>query len=195
MKKILPLVFAFFLLTGSLVANEAITVDRVNFNSLRNDWIQMEVRLRCNANPSPEARHSRFVENIRIKVYIAFERDAEARLFDYYASEVEIVAMKQNDRSNVYFYLPGPIVERDRLRKDPDFFYVEISVNDELQAPQRDAMSRSIPNLEILESFISNANSGSVENEDLLMPIYLVPEVDRGRIGDLPVFLRRDGNR
>jgi hypothetical protein len=55
-------------------------------------------------------------------------------------------------------------------------------------------MSSSIRSLEILNSFISKADSGSVENEHKLMPIYLVAGtgVDMGRVSDLPVFLRRD---
>lgn len=194
MKKLLSPLYLLILLSSSLIAEDAIKVDRVDFNSLRDDWIQMQIELSCLGNPSPEARDSRFVEKIKVKVYLAWVRDEQERKYDYYASEVEIVIMEQGDDNNVYFYLPGLIAERDRLKPDPDFFYVEISVDGEVQVPlsQTHAMSNNIPNMEILKTFTSKANTGSLENEHLLMPIYLVSGVDLGRVSDLPIFLRRD---
>lgn len=192
MKKfLLPLHFL-ILLTSSLIANNAIEVDRIDFNSLRDDWVQVEIELSCNGNPSPDAKNPRFVENIKVKVYLAYLRDEATRKYDYYTAEVEIVIMEQGDDNNVYFYLPGPIVERDQLKTDPDFYYAEVSVNGERLPPQQTAMSRSIKSLQILESFVSNADSGSVENEHMLMPIYLVSGIDTGRVSNLPVILRRD---
>lgn len=192
MKKFLIALYLLILFAPAVIADEAISVKRVDFNSLRDDWVQMEIELHCAGNPSAEARNSRFVEKIKVKVYLAYERDAKAREFDYYTSEVEIVIMEQGDDDNVYFYMPGPIVKRDQLKTDPDYYYVEVSVDGEAQEPQKFAMSRNIPNLEILNSFTSKADSGSVENEHMLMPIYLVTGIDLGRVSDLPVFLRRD---
>lgn len=195
MKNFLFALHLLILLSANLFAEKAIEVDRVDFNSLRDDWIQVEIELSCRGNPSPEARNSRFVEYINVRVYLAWERDASEREYDYYTSEVDIVIMEQGDDNNVYFYLPGLIVDRDRLDTDPDFFYVEIFVNDERQEPesQTPAMSSNITNLQILEAFISKAESEAVDNEHLLMPIYLAPSgIDLGRVGSLPVFLRRD---
>lgn len=195
-KNSLPKLFLAFaasaLFAHSVFAQEAIQVDRVDFNSLRDDWIQMEIELSCDGNPAEDARNDRFVEKIGVKAYIAYERDASNREYDYYTSEVEIVIMEQGDANNVYFYLPGGIVERDRLKKDPDFFYVEVTVNGETQEPQKKAMSSNIPNLEILNSFTSRAESEAGVNDDLLMPIYLVSGIDLGRVSDQPTYLRRD---
>lgn len=174
------------------IAQEAIEVDRVKFNSLRDDWTQMEIELSCNGNPSEDARNARFVEKIGVKAYIAYERDASAREYDYYSSEVEIVAMEQGDDNNVYFYLPGKIVERDRLDKEPAFYYVQVTVDGETQTPQKSAMSRNIPNADILNSFVSRAESDGSANEHMLMPIYLVTGIDLGRVSDHPTYLRRD---
>ena len=185
----------FFALTACVLsagAQDAIEVDRVDFNSLRNDWIQMEIELSCNGNPAPDARNDKFVEKIGVKAYLAYERDAAEREFDYYTSEVEIIMMEKGDNNNVYFYLPGKIVERDRLRADPFSYYVEITVDGEAQTPQKNARSRNIKSPEILNSFVSRADSDGRVNEHLLMPIYLVTGVDLGRVSDLPAFLRRD---
>lgn len=177
---------------GPLCAQEAIKVDRVDFNSLRDDWIQMEIELSCEGNPREDARDPRYVEKIRLKAYLAYERDAGERSYDYYTSEIEIIIMERGDNNNVYFYLPGLIVERDKLQTDPDFYYVEVSVDGESQKPQKAAMSSNIPNLEILNSFISKADSEGGVNEHMLMPIYLTSGIDLGRVSDLPAFLRRD---
>lgn len=192
MKKcILPLL-SLFAVALSSSAQEAISVDRVDFNSLRDDWIQVEIELSCNGNPDPDARDKRYVEQIKVKAYLAYVRDRSARQYDYYSSEVEIVIMEQGDDNNVYFYLPGPIVERDQLPTDPEFYFVEVSVKGEAQTPQKAAMSSNIPNLEILNSFISRADSEGADHAHRLMPIYLVSGIDLGRVDNLPVFLRRD---
>lgn len=192
MKKYFVPILALLASSFGLCAQEAIRVDRVDFNSLQDDWIQVQVELSCHGNENPEARHPNYVEKIKVKAYLAYERDAQKRAFDYYTSEVEIVIMEKGDDNNVYFYLPGLIVERDRLRKDPDFYYIEVSVDGEAQKPQKLAMSNNIPNLEILNSFISKADAEGDVNEHMLMPIYLVTGADLGRVSDLPAFLRRD---
>lgn len=195
MKKYFVPILAFFCVgVYMLSAQEAIKVDRVDFNSLNDDWIQMEIQLSCEGNLKPDARHRNYVEKIKLKAYIAFERDAKNRSYDYYTSEIEIVIMEKGDDNNVYFFLPGLIVERDQLQTTPDFYYVEVSVDGEAQTPQKAAMSSSIPNLDILNSFTSKADSEGKVNEHMLMPIYLVAGsgVDVGRVNDLPAFLRKD---
>jgi hypothetical protein len=190
-KFLTPLVFLSLL--ASSFAQEAITVDRVNFNSLRDKWVQMEIQLSCNGNPSPEARDRRFVENIKVKAYLAYVLDKSAGKFDFYTSEVEIVVMEQGDDNNVYFYLPGQIVDRDRLpTSDPDYYFVDISVGGELQPSQKSARSSSISNEAILASMKAKAESEGGENDFILMPVYYVPAQYLDRVDDLPTFLRRD---
>ena len=174
-------------------AQETIKVDRVDFNSLRDDKLQVEIELSCEENPDPDARDKDFVEKIRVKAYLAFERDAQERSFDYYTSEVEIILMEKGDDKNVYFYLPGLIVERDQLKTDPDFYYIQVSVGEEVQEPQSTAMSSNIPNFDILSSFVSRADAEGGINEHFLTPIYLMTgDPELGRVSDLPAFLRRD---
>jgi hypothetical protein len=192
MKKYFVPIFALLVSGLTMFAQEAIKVDRVDFNSLRDNWIQMEIELSCTGNPAPDARHRNYVEKIKVKAYLAYVRDASERSYDYYTSEVEIIIMEKGDDNNVYFYLPGLIAERDQLKTDPDFYYVEVSVNGEAQKPQKAAMSSNIPNLDILNSFVSRAQAEGADNDDVLMPIYLVSGIDIGRVSKLPAFLRRD---
>lgn len=194
-KFFIPL-FAFFALISLSSAREPITVKRIDFNSLRDNWTQMEVQLSCAGNPSPEARDPRFVENVKVKVYLAYKLKGKAESgapnFDYYTAEVEIIIMERGDDNNLYFYLPGMIVERDQLPVDPDYYYVEIAIDGDEQAAQKSAMSSSISNQTILDSLLSKANSEGADNDHILMPVYYAPAGNLGRISDLPVFLRRD---
>ncbi len=195
MYKILSPLVVFLALVVSSFAQEAISVDKVDFKSLKDDWIQMEVRLKCGENQSPDARDRNYVQGIKVKVYLAYIRDAATRRYDYYTSEAEIVIMERGDDNNVYFYLPGLIAKRDKLQPaDPEFYYVEVSVGGEVQPPKggSPAISKSIKNLDILNSFISKADSEGSENENILMPVYYVPAEYMGRVDKLPTFLRRD---
>jgi hypothetical protein len=192
MKKYFTPILTLLAASLALPAQEDIRVDRVDFNSLRDDWIQMEIELSCEGNSAEEARDKNYVEKIKVKAYLGYTRDASTRSFDYYTSEVEIIIMEKGDDNNVYFYLPGLIAERDQLKTDPDFYYVEVSINGDAQKPQKAAMSSNIPNLDILNSFISKADSEGSDNEHVLMPYYLVSGIDLGRVSKLPAFLRRD---
>jgi hypothetical protein len=192
MKKYFIPILALLAASLALSAQEDIRVDRVDFNSLRDDWIQMEIELSCEGNSAKEARDKNYVEKIKVKAYLGYTRDASSHSFDYYTGEVEIIIMEKGDDNNVYFYLPGRIAERDQLKTDPDFYYVEVSINGDAQKPQTAAMSSNIPNLDILNSFISKADSEGADNEHLLMPYYLVSGIDLGRVSKLPAFLRRD---
>ena len=192
MKKSLITILTLLSASLTLPAQEDIRVDRVDFNSLRDDWIQMEIELSCEGNSAEEACDKDYVEKIKVKAYLGYTRDASTRSFDYYTSEVEILIMEKGDDNNVYFYLPGLIVERDQLKTDPDFYYVEVAVNGNAQKPQKTAMSSNIPNLDILKSFISKAESEGADNEHILMPIYFVNGIDLGRVSQLPAFFRRE---
>ena len=192
MKIHLVSILVFLAASFMLQAEEDIRVDRIDFNSLRDNWVQMEIELSCEGNSNEEARDKDYVERIKVKAYLGYTRDASARSFDYYTSEIEILIMEKGDDNNVYFYLPGLIVERDQLKTDPDFYYVEVSVNGNAQKPQKAAMSSSIPNLDILNSFISKAESEGTDNEHALIPYYLVSGIDLGRVSQLPTVLRRE---
>jgi len=117
-KSLLPL-FLLVALSCSSIAQEAIKVDRVDFNSLRDDWIQMQIELSCVGNPDPEARNSRFVEDIKVKVYLAFTRDAQARQYDYYVSDVEIIIMEQGDDNNVISIFRASLSSATGCRRIP----------------------------------------------------------------------------
>ncbi len=191
LKKVSTLLLFLFCTLG-LVAQEAVTIERVDFNSLKDDWLQMEIELACNGNPNPEARSSRYVEKIKVKAYVVFTVDQKERKFDFYTSEVEVALLKQGDDANVYFYLPGLIMERDKWPTTPDFYFVELTVDGEVQPTQKRGLSSSITNESILSSMKSLAVAEAEKNKNLLMPLYFVPSEFVGRISKVPAFIRRE---
>ena len=64
MNKYLVSTLIFLVATFMLPAEEDIRVDRVDFNSLRDDWIQMEIELSCEGNSAEEARDKDYVETV-----------------------------------------------------------------------------------------------------------------------------------
>ena len=177
--------------SGQRDRQEVVTIDRVNFDSQNDDWVRVEVELTCNENPLPDARDRDYVEDVNVKVYLAYPINEAERKFDFYVQDVDIVIMERGESYNVYFYLPGLIVERDDLPDEPEYYFVEVSVADNLQPPQEKGLSSKIPNPRLLESMKAKAEAEAGDNEDVLMPIYHAPANVRGRVDDLPVFLRR----
>ena len=157
----------------------------------------MEVELACKGNLSPEARDPDYLGNVEVKVYLAYlPNEAQAPNYDYYTSELEIAIMERRENYNVYFYLPGLIAERDGCvgRKSGVLSTLKSLSTVRRNSPKggSKAISDSIANLQILQSFLSKAESEGQVNEHLLMPIYLVSGTDLGRVSDLPTFVRRD---
>jgi hypothetical protein len=198
MSRLYILFLCFFALVSLSSASEPITVKKVDFTLLRDKWTQVEVELKCGENKSPAARNKDFVENVKAKVYLAYQLDGKtpsgAPKFDYYTAEVEIIMMERGDDYNLYFYLPGMIYERDRFSQvDPAYYYVEISIAGEVLAPQKGAVSDLfITTPSSLPNFVSKADSEGAENDHILMPVYHTPVEYRGKVSDLPIFLRRD---
>ena len=163
---------ALFVVLFSVASAQDVTVDKVKFNTLSKYWVEVEIQLSCNGNSAPDARSSKFLENIKVKPYLAYPKGDSADEFVYFTSEVEILIMEQRDKNNVYFYLPGAVMKRDGL-KYPKYYYVELEVNGNVVPPTNSAYKgvelTSIPNMK------SMTESGAAVNEDVLLPVYYTP--------------------
>ncbi|MGC6455523.1 MAG: hypothetical protein ACON39_00845 [Coraliomargaritaceae bacterium] len=179
----------FYLLGTVRMFGQDVVLDRVSFNSLPRDWVEIEIQITCQGNSSPEARNKDFLENIKIRPYLAYPKGSSPDEFVYFTAEVEILIMEKSDSNNVYFYLPGLLMERDNL-KFPEYYYIEIEVNGEPLTPENEAFdgisSTSIPN------FKTKVESGSEPTKHALMPVYLAPNEYQNRARKLPIFVRRD---
>jgi hypothetical protein len=189
--------FALFVIIGAaqLAAKAPIEVSKVDFNTTKDDWIQMQVELDFGDNTLPDARDKDFFSNVGVKVYVAYEIDAAKRQYDYYSCEVKIALAEAKEKYNVYFYLPGMIVERDRISQaKPAFYYVALDLAGNELAPKQGsyAISNSIKNLQILNSFLAKAKEMSASTKGLLMPSYFAPGAYKSRVQKQPLYLRLD---
>ncbi len=190
------IIFALLVILHVLCAQNAVTVERVKFDSLGDDWMQIEIQLVCNGSMSPDARNPDFVENITIKPLIVYSK---GRNFHFYTASVEVMIMEARDKSSVYFYMPGLVVERDELPSRPGHYYIEISIDGVIQDPSDagEALSSSIRgDLESLKNMQTRANSQaqSINNEGLLLPAYFAPREYSSGARNQPVYKRREPN-
>ena len=179
-----------FLLFGAArVFAQDVVLDRVNFNSLPRDWVEIEIQITCQGNSSPDAINEDFLENIKIRPYLAYPKGSSSDEFVYFSAEVEILIMEKSDSNNVYFYLPGLLMERDSL-KFPKFYYIEIEVNGEALPPENEAYDGIGPTS--ISNFKSKVEAGSDSTKHALMPVYLAPQEYQNRARKMPIFVRRD---
>ena len=155
--------------------DSAAQVDSIKFKNLDNDWVEMEVKIKANRNTAPEAKNERFVDNIKVLGYFAYERDRKARTFDFYKAEVEVISIEQGKTENVYFYMPGVVVKRDRLPKTPPYYCVALEINGQVLPIDSRAYSKSTLNDDTIRSMKTKADAESETNDFILMASYNAP--------------------
>ena len=152
-----------------------VEVENIDFKSLRDDWVQMEIKVRANKNTAEDAKNERFVDNVKLTAYLAYKRDSRARSFDFYKAEVEIISIEQGKQKNVYFYMPGIIIDRDRLPRTPRYYFVALEVDGRNLPLSNKAYSQSTLDKDSLRSMKQKADAESEPNDFILMPHYKAP--------------------
>jgi hypothetical protein len=150
-------------------------VENINFKTLKDNWVQMEIQIRANKNTAEDAKNERFVDNIKVMAYFGYERDSKTKSFDFYKAQVEIISIEQGKKNNVYFFMPGVIVDRDRLPKKPPYYFVALEVDGKVLPLSNKAYSQSSLNDDTLRSMKQKADAESEPNDFILMPHYSVP--------------------
>jgi len=165
------------------------------------DWMAVMMEMLPNLNPDPSARSREFLENVDIILHMAYIQDGKKGtkgepLFDFYQSRCRIGIMKAREPVVLAFFLPGHIIERDNLPREPEYWAVEILVNDVPQEPSKSLVSRFYKKqLEFLPSFLTKSTQESRVNEGLLVPQYLAPAgiTAAARVDTTIPFIREEG--
>tara|TARA_B110000305_G_C19344616_1_gene590971 strand:+ start:374 stop:1000 length:627 start_codon:yes stop_codon:yes gene_type:complete len=165
------------------------------------DWFIARIKIKANQNKSPEANDPKFLDNIKLKFYVALEtknkklmtgKKASYRVFQ---SEVDIVSIRTEEPYHyVSFGIPGVIIERDKLDRSPKIYLVELSVNNQLIPVSKSHNGKGMDGLKsptAISSFKAMASQQESANKDLMMPQYLLPS-GTAKIEKKPVFLRKD---
>lgn len=179
------------LILGSLQLSSAqempVEVADVSFKSLQDDWIQMKIQVRASSNILESAKNERFVDNIKLMAYLGYVRDKKTKSFDFYKSEAEIISIEQGKTKEVHFFMPGVIIKRDRLPKEPPYYFVALEVDGRVFPLSNNAYSQSSLNKESLRSMKQKADAESEVNDFILMPYYNAP-------GNVLLDARLDGD-
>lgn len=170
----------------------------VRFDRVSNNWTKVTLTLDVRGNPSEDAPNRNFLDDIRVDCYVGYENrapDADEPEYVFFRSAARIVTMERG-RSEVHFFLPGPIVDRHRFRTDPFAWMIELEVGGDRLPLRREHVSDNLRSEEAVNNFRDRANSEGARNDGIFMPIYLVPpnivSGARVNLNDLPVYFRLD---
>lgn len=170
--------------------------DPAKIGGQKNDWIRMQVELRANFNPEakPSAEdagkrpaNKQWVDKIKVTATAIFKPVGVTTGADfyYYRAAATVLTMEVNTERSVYFYLPGDIVKRDRLKSSPDYYYVQLEVGG-TEVPLFNEAGRINPDMQgaLHKFFVEKKNfdgardmadRGVSANAGMLRPQYLVP--------------------
>lgn len=192
MKKLILLTLSFCFAQLAFSQTVPAEVSDINFQALDDDWVQVEIQIRANKNTAQDAKNERFVDNIKVMAYLGYEGDSTTKGFDFYKAQVEIVSIEQGKEKNVYFYMPGVIIDRDRLQKKPHYYFVALEVDGKILPLSNDAYSQDTLNRDTLRSMKQKADAESEANDFILRPHYHTPrnllvkaKLDTGKMAPL----------
>jgi hypothetical protein len=181
----LTLTFTFALIS----MGQVVSVNKVKFTSLNDDWLMSEIEIATGRNTLPDAVSERFIENVGIRLYLGFKNDNLDGGVDFYYSEVTAHILERGDKNTVRFFIPGKEIEMNRYNK-PLYYYAEIIVNQKPVSPKSRAFSSRFQSEDSLKNFVKKAKVGSVKNLGRLIPSYLAPRDIVGSDSDAPAYLR-----
>ena len=182
----------------SAVNVRSVHFDPVKLGGQQNPWIRTQVELHANFNPEAKAAteaeagtkkpiNKTWVDKVKVTVTLIFKPigTTTAAEFAYYRSSATVLTMEVNNDRSVYFYLPGDIVKRDRLKMQPDYYYVQLEVGG-TEVPLYNEAGRLSPDMQaaVHKQFVNKkdydgardlADRGVGSNTGMLRPQYLVP--------------------
>ncbi|MDR2981558.1 MAG: hypothetical protein LBV12_04845 [Puniceicoccales bacterium] len=166
---------------------------------------RMEVRLRALANakliedPKAVVPNKDWVDRIKVTVNTIYEAPAGPDTkktdpqFVSYRAAVTIMTMEKNSQGSVFFYLPGEIVKRDRLKKEPYAYIVDIEVDGVAVETTKEMVSKNVNTAKLLAQVKEIADRGASDNAGVLRTQNQIP-FSPGQPSS-PTLLREDTTR
>lgn len=172
--------FSFYLLFLLLVsilpvsAASVLSVGRISFDKVgREDWLRYRLQISCAGNPSESAINPRFLDGVKVRVFLSF-RDS-IKDFSFYSCEVEIVTLQQGEKYLLDFFLPGSVVKRDRLSTNPFAYLVEFAVGEHPIPFESEFGSTNMNHESARQMFNDKAEAVKAETDGILIPSYFAP--------------------
>jgi hypothetical protein len=202
----------------SAVNVRSVHFDPVKLGGQQNPWIRTQVELHANFNPeakaAPEAEagpkkpiNKNWVDKVKVTVTLIFKPigTTTAEEFAYYRSTATVLTMEVNTDRSAYFYLPGDIVKRDRLKMQPDYYYVQVEVGGTEQplfsengrpvADMGNALHKFFLDKKNFDLARPQADRAVGSTSGMLRPHYLVPAAFYDNLpqgSPQPEFIRED---
>lgn len=193
---------------GAVGAEHCVAVKEVKFTQLKLSgpyaWNRVEVVVDPRGlNPDPKAPNKRWIDKVKVTLTIGYkgEKSKTAEDWNYYRASATILTLEQNNARSVFFYLPGDVVKRDMLRKDPDVYYVDLEVGSTTQAvfdakglliaDQKASVSKELLKKADYDGCKGFADRGVLNTAGILRPQYLVGFYDK-EWQFSPEFVRED---
>ena len=169
-----------------------VLVQGVRFDSLDNDWLQAEIKLRARANTTPGSRTLNYVDSVRLKITLSYKVPSAPGGYDFYQATVEMPSLKRGELYRVYFYLPGVIVQRDRLSREPHAYIVELDVGGRKLPLRKENLKPSFfKEASFVTRYLNRARLQAPMNEGILLPQYHAPPDLTENLGNSPAFARK----
>ncbi len=204
----------FALMTASLwgqaaaAPKSAVAVRDVKFMQVRiggqeHFWNRMQVELQANGSADTKAA-KRWVDKVKVTVTQIYKTDsAKFEDWNYYRANSTVLTLEVGKPRSVLFYLPGDIVKRDNLRKEPDYYFVQLDVGGSesplfdakglLVAEQARAVHREISKKDVFDKAKDAADRGVINTPGILRPQYLLVSPDLiPAVPPSPEFIRED---
>ncbi|MEY4403005.1 MAG: hypothetical protein RIR91_1040 [Verrucomicrobiota bacterium] len=188
-----------------------VTFQQTKLGGQVNPWNRMQVEIQANsvaeakapAAGDAKAANKKWVDKVKVTVTQIYKTtSAKPEDWNYYRSSVTVLTIEVNQPRSVLFYLPGDIVKRDNLKKEPDYYYVQLEVggNEEpLFAPtgvvlpdQKQALHKDLQSKAKFDPAKDAADRGVVSTPGILRPQYLVLYSDTPVVPPSPEFIRED---
>ena len=166
---------------------QIVTVEKVKFSSMKNDWLLGEIEIMTDRNTSQDAVSQEFVENVFVRLYLGFENKELPGGIDYFYSSAKIMILEKGDRNTVRFFIPDKVMKVYRYRL-PEYYYAEVLIGSKAQQMNAQSFSSKFRSRESLNNFMQKARQGMTSNSGKLMPSYIAPDAVRGSDPDAPIY-------
>ena len=168
-----------------------------------NAWNRMQVELMSGDNLDPKALNKKWLDKVKVTVTQVYKTASKKpEDWNYYRASATVLTIEANQPRSVLFYLPGDIVKRDVLHKEPDYYFVQLEVAGN-EAPIFDAKGALIPaqaravhkdiaTKAAFDAAKDAADRGVVNTPGILRPQYLISYQDNPVVPASPEFIRED---
>lgn len=149
---------------------------------------RMEVRIRAIdnakllADPAAIVPNKAWVDKIKVTVTVAYETSSGSAkkagqagpVLAFYRSAATIMTMERGTNGSIYFYLPGEIIKRDNLKREPYAYLVELDVDGTAVPLDPKMFSKNLKTPQDVAGFKEMADRGALDTAGVLRPQYQV---------------------